>query len=395
MLRRTVKLHNTHSFFLFGPRGAGKTRLLKAEFLDRYALYVDLLSSDEFGELSLRPDSLKTRIEGRYDLKKVIIDEVQKVPALLDVVHQLIENNSQNLQFIITGSSARKLKRGAANLLAGRAFVYHLYPFTAEELGESFIMQQALEWGTFPALLQFEHAEDRRSYLRAYTDTYLREEVLQEQLIRKLGPFQRFLPIASQCSGTVLNFAKIGRDDGAAPQTVENYFHILQDTLIGFFLPAYHRSIRKQERQGSKFYLFDLGVMRAFSRELDIPLKPGTYAFGRAFEHFVIQEIYRLCSYRRPDDLLYYYQTHGGLEVDLVIDRPGQALAAIEIKSAAMVTAEHVRHLNEFVRTLSEAEAFCFSLDPHPRRIGRVQCLHWEEGLNRLGLLSGGNEVPR
>jgi len=385
MIDRILNPSKTKSFFLFGPRGSGKTTLLRNDFIRSSTLYIDLLDSDEFEELSLRPSALSERIEASEVCDRVIIDEVQKVPALLDEVHRSMER-AKRVQFVLTGSSARKLKRGGANMLAGRAFVYNLHPLTSVELGDSFSLEHALEWGTLPRLTELGDPEDRREFLRAYASTYLREEILQEQLIRKLEPFQRFLPVAAQASGNVLNYSRIGRDVGCAPQTVESYFHILEDTLVGFFLPSFDRSVRKQQRKSPKFYMFDLGVMRALNRELGAPLNASTYAFGRAFEHFVVQEIHRLCSYRRKDDRLFYYQTHGGLEVDLIIDRPRRPLAAIEIKSTRRVREDHIAHLARFERDLGACQALCLSLDPNAKKIGNVECLHWREGIAALEL---------
>ena len=251
-------------------------------------------------------------------------------------------------------------------------------------MGDRFNLDEALAWGTLPRLTELADDEDRSAFLRAYANTYLREEVLQEQLIRKLEPFQRFLPIAGQTSGSVVNYSRIGRDVGAAPQTVESYFHILEDTLLGFFVPAFHRSVRKQERTSPKFYLFDPGVMRALARELGVAVKPSTYAYGRAFEHFVVQEINRLRTYHREDDRLFYYQTHGGLEVDMIIERVGETLAIVEIKSARRVREDHLRHLIKIAPDLAPCRPMCLSLDPHPKKIGPVECLPWQHRLAAL-----------
>ena len=385
MILRTINLPNKHSFFLFGPRGCGKTTLIKKRYLDSKALHIDLLDSDQFNQYSLSPSLLNARIEATKGVQRVIIDEVQKVPALLDHVHKIIEENKK-LQFILTGSSARKLKRGGANLLAGRAFVFNLHSFTSQELGDQFSLESALNWGMLPKLLELDDDIERKEYLRAYANTYLKEEILQEQLIRKLEPFQRFLPIAAQTSGKIVNFAKIAKDVGAAPQTVENYFYILTDTLLGNFLPAYNPSVRKQERVLPKFYLFDLGVKRSLAKHLEIPVYPETYAYGVHFEHFVLHEILKLSSYKRRDDSHYYYQTHSGVEIDLVIERPGLPLALIEIKSTDNVKIDAVRNLNSICADFKNAQSFCFSNDPDPKQFGYVRCVHWRDGLEELGL---------
>jgi len=388
MIERLIKPSKINSFFLFGARGTGKTSLIKEHFLGPDVLYIDLLRDAEFEALNIQPDSLEARLLAKPDLKRVVIDEVQKIPALLDVVHLLIENH-KGVQFVLTGSSARKLKRGGANLLAGRAWVYHLYPLSYVELGEQFSLQQALEWGGLPGHLAFDAADDKREFFRAYTSTYLREEILQEQLVRDLKPFQRFLPVAAQNSGSVINFSKIGRDVGVAPQTAESYFQILEDTLLGFRLPAFHRSIRKQERMNPKFYLFDTGVLRTLLKTIGAPLQPGTYAFGRAFEHFLIQQIIALSSYARRDDEFYYYATHGGREVDLVIVRGSEELLFIEIKSTDRISEDDLRHLNALSHEskLKDASFYCFSLDKKATKKDKVLCLYWKEGLRELGLV--------
>src|SRR5690606_7834379 len=224
----------------------------------------------------------------------VVIDEVQKIPKLLDVVHRKIDESKRagrSLRFILTGSSARKLRRGAANLLAGRADVYALFPLTAEELGESFSLEDALAFGTLPSLLDRDTTASKNRYLEAYARTYLKEEIWNEHLVRKLDPFAQLLEIAAQMNGRVLNFASIGRDAGVDTKTVQSYFQILEDTLLGFFLPPYHASERKRETTNPKFYFFDTGVKRALERMLTVPVLPRTYAYGEAFEHWVILEI--------------------------------------------------------------------------------------------------------
>ena len=209
------------------------------------------------------------------------------------------------------------------NLLVGRAFVYNLFPLTVPELEDAFDLEDALRWGTLPGIYALEGNEDKQSYLRAYALTYLKEEIVAEQIVRRLDPFRQFLEVAAQANGTIINYANIARDVGADPKTVISYFSILEDTLVGFLLPAFHRSVRKQQRTNPKFYFFDTGVKRSLDRTLNVPLNARTYEYGKAFEHFVITQIAHLSRYRYPDWRLSYLQTGAGAEIDLLIDRPG------------------------------------------------------------------------
>jgi predicted AAA+ superfamily ATPase len=223
-------------------------------------------------------------IAAKPEVKWVVIDEIQKIPALLDVVHSLAKNKS--LKFALSGSSARKLKRGAANLLAGRAFKYVCHPLLHSELGASFSMDEVLRYGSLPEVFSLE-APDKQDYLRTYVETYFKEEIVAEQIVRKLKPFKNFLQVAAQMNTKILNLNKVARDVGVDHTTVQNYFEILEDTLIGFLLEPFDESIRKRQRQASKFYYFDLGVARALKRSLELPLLPSTLDYGDAFEHFI------------------------------------------------------------------------------------------------------------
>ena len=314
----------------------------------------------------------------------ILIDEVQRAPRLLDAAHRLIESTGK--RFVFTGSSARKLRRGASNLLAGRAFVYSMHPLTVPELKDAFDLDGALRWGTLPRIFSLDADEDRRAYLRAYALTYLREEIVAEQIVRRLDPFRRFLEVASQANGAIVNYANIARDVGADPKTVITYFSILEDTLVGFLLPAFHRSIRKQQRSNPKFYFFDTGVKRALDRTLDLPLSAGTYEYGKAFEHFMITQIVHLTQYKYPDWRVSYLQTGAGVEIDLVIERPGLPTALIEIKSSERVDERDVRHLVRFTGDFPEPLALCISRDPTRMQIDDVLCVHWRDALEELSL---------
>jgi predicted AAA+ superfamily ATPase len=314
----------------------------------------------------------------------VVIDEVQKVPKLLDVVHSLIE--SDGTRFALTGSSARKLKRGAVNLLAGRAFVYHLFPFTTGELSASFDLDMALAFGSLPGLLDLHSPDEKADFLRAYALTYLKEEVWGEHLVRNLDPFRAFIEIAAQCNGELINFSRIARDVGVDTKTVQSYFQILEDTLVGYTLEPYHRSVRKRQSQAPRFYLFDTGVCRALSRTLNVPLHPGTYAYGRAFEHFVIIEALRRNDYLKTDFRFSYLRTKDGAEVDLVIERPGQSTVLVEIKSSTRVDTSDLRHLTAFAQDMPESAAVCLSRESVPRLANGIRILPWEQGLEEIGL---------
>lgn len=385
MFDREIKFPENNSFFLFGARGTGKTFLLKNRFDASQALYIDLLDPDHNQTYSLRPRTLVEQIAALpEETEWVIIDEIQKAPALLDLVHQQIE--ASRFKFAMSGSSARKLKHGAANLLAGRAFVNNIFPLTARELGDRFSLTSVLAWGTLPRIFALGSVDDKRDFLRTYTHVYLKEEVTAEQLVRRLDPFRRFLFVAAQMSGQIVNFSKIAREVGASTPTVQTYFQILEDTLVGFLLEPFHESIRKRQRENPKFYFFDTGVQRALNNTLTVELRPQTYAFGLAFEHFVINEINRLQSYAKKDYRFSYLRTKDGAEIDLLIERPGLKRALVEIKSTERITEDDVRTLQHLGKDIVNSEAFCLSLDSTAKKIGDVLCLPWQRGLTEIGL---------
>jgi len=346
-------------------------------------LWIDLLKEDDEERFGRAPDTLSHVLaQTRYE--RVVLDEVQKAPKLLDVVHREMEQHRSTV-FILTGSSARKLKRGHADLLAGRALSYHLHPFTSWELGQDFDLPLALQFGSLPGLPLDEDDDMKREFLRSYTRTYLHEEIRVEQLVRKLNPFRNFLEVAAQCNGMVLNYAKLSRDLGVDDKTVQNYFSVLEDTLVGLHLPACHRSVRKQQRQAPKFYLFDTGVKRALERNLRLALQPRTHEFGRAFEHWVILECHRLNDYLRCDYRFSYLRTRDNAEVDLVVERPGRPDLLIEIKSTAKPETENNGRLARFQRDWDRpCEAQLWSLRSDALRIGTLTHLPWQQGLAQL-----------
>lgn len=387
MFNRIIKPSYNSSFFVFGARGTGKTTWLKQEFLSQTDhVYLDLLDPDEEEKFSKNPNQLKLKVAGRKNKRTwIVIDEVQKVPKLLDVVHKCIEDHG--VRFVLTGSSARKLKRGHANLLAGRAFVYHLFPLTHLELREKFGLESILQWGSLPMVFNFKNENDKIKYLKTYAQTYLKEEILVEQVIRKLEPFRQFLEIAAQQNGEIVNYSNIARDVGVDTVTVQSYFQILEETLVGGMLPAYHQSVRKRQKQNPKFYFFDLGVARSLSGTVSQKPIPSTYGFGRLFEQFIILEVIRLNAYLEKDFRLSYLRTKDDAEVDLIIERPGQSTVFVEIKSSSRVDERDIRTLKSFAKDLGDQnEYYCLSQDPEEKNADGIRMLPWQDGLKRIGL---------
>jgi len=381
LLNRLVRLPKKKSYFLFGPRGAGKSTLLRSIYADKKPYVFDLLDVELVDELSLHPKRFVERIGP--DISLVIVDEVQKLPRLLDYVHALIEE--RHIQFVLTGSSARRLKQKGTNLLAGRALVRDLYPFSAFELKERFNLQMALERGGLPESYLAHSDRDSADYLRAYALTYLEKEIQAEQWVRNLNPFRRFLIVAAQMNGKIINRAAIARDIGVDDMTVQSYYDILEDTYIGFFLPTFHHLSRKQMRKAPKFYLIDPGIKRALERTTKVPLLPQTSAYGDAFEHWVVLEFVKLSHYFELDWELFYLQTKDGSEIDLVIKRPGQPILLVEIKSKDRVTESDAKTLEHLGADFKEpVEKWLLSQDPLTQSFGTTRAIHWKDALQSI-----------
>ena len=381
MFRRLIKLFQNHSFFLFGPRGTGKSTLLAERFSTKHSLWLNLLDSSIAEELMANPAHLYAMVKALpASVTHVIIDEIQKVPRLLDEVHRLMEEKLGK-EFILTGSSARKLKRGAANLLAGRAFVSHLFTLSCFEIQDAFDLDVALQWGTLPKVFALDTQQEREAYLRAYATTYLKEEIVEEQIVRKLPAFRRFLEVAAQSNGKIINFAHIARDVGVDEKTIKEYFIILEDTLLGFFLEPYHNSFRKRFTEKPKFYFFDTGVTRSLAKRLSVPLQQRTFAYGEAFEHFIILEIMRLASYYKPDYRFSYIRTANDVEVDLVVERPEKPLLCIEIKSSNTIEASDISAFVRLTRDIPDCEAVVLSQDRFMKKFDHVTAYPWRQAL--------------
>ncbi|MBX9766981.1 MAG: AAA family ATPase [Bdellovibrionales bacterium] len=369
---------------MFGPRGCGKSTLLRELFLSNETVFVDLLDVKLMDELLIDSGRFERLIEAPDAIgKRVVIDEIQKFPKILDVVHQKIQKTKR--QFVMTGSSSRKLKQAGTNLLAGRAWVYHLFPFSAVELGKEFDLKRALEVGTLPDSYLAQQKSDSKEFLSAYVATYLEREIQQEQWVKNIEPFRKFLAVAAQMNGKIVNRSKIARDIGVSDITISNYFEIVEETHLGIQLPAYHTSVRKAQKQAPKFFFIDTGIKRALDRTVSVELLPQTFAWGDAFEHWVILEIVKAASYARLDWQFSYLRTKDDLELDLVIDRPGLPPALIEIKSNPKVREEDAKTLELLGADIhKKADRYLFSMDPLEAKFGKTQAFHWQKGIQIL-----------
>ena len=380
-----------HSFFLFGPRQTGKTSLVTNAFSPAQVMSYDLLKTDEYMRLLSRPSLLREEVNGRsVTVTHVLIDEVQRIPALLDEVHGLLEG-ARPPSFILTGSSARKLKRLNANMLGGRAWTLSLHPFTHRELGERFNLLRALNFGGLPKIW-FSDDSEAEQLLRSYVETYLKEEVEAEALVRSLGPFVRFLFQSGHESGNILNFSTIGRDVGTSSKTIREYFQILEDTLIGRFLPAYSRSTRGRHIAHPKFYLFDTGVQRALTKKLKVAVEPGTPDYGTGFEHFMVNECWRLNDYGQSDLTFSFYRTEHHAEVDLIIEFPRGECWAVEFKATDNPALSDVRGgLSSFKLKRPDARLLCVSTALRRREVEGVEFLPWKEFFAELFPIGAAN----
>lgn len=377
MIDRIIDIPKNHSFFLFGPRQTGKSTLLKTSLSREYALYYDLLDPREYRRLKEHPERFMEEVQTRSErFTHVLVDEIQQVPELLDTVHAMMEGENSPY-FCMSGSSARKLKRGKANLLAGRAWNYNLFPLTHSELGKDFSLTKALDVGTLPRAYLTNRMETIEM-LYAYVDTYLKEEIEQEAMVRNISGFLRFLSLAGNENGNIINFSVIGRQAGIASNTVKEYFRILEDTLLGFFLFPY-TSQRRQLAKHPKFYFFDTGVQRAVNGTLESVILEGTSEFGRAFEHFIILEIMRLASYRRARHRFFFYRTDGGAEVDLIVETAKRKTYAIEIKASTDPHSSSLRGLQSFKEIQTDAELICACLTTKRRKFRDITIMPWQE----------------
>ena len=259
-----------------------------------------------------------------------------------------------------------------------------MFPFTHSELGGKFDLNSALKWGTLPKLQELNSYEEKKIFLTSYALTYIKEEIWAEHVVRKLDPFRKFLEIAAQTNSEIVNFNNIARDTGTTDKTIKSYFEILEDTLTGFFLESYSKSVRKRQIKSPKFYFFDIGVKNALSRTLTLDINKGTYVYGKSFEHFIILEFIRISNYHQNDYTFFYLKTKDDAEIDLIIERPGKKTVLVEIKSSNHVDDRDIKTLESFYNDFPNCEFFCLSQDINAKKIGNIQALYWKEGVNKI-----------
>lgn len=373
MLPRIITLRDVEndSIFLWGARQTGKSTLLKMQFPDNR--YIDLLKSDEFERYNRRPSLLRQELSLLPENELIIIDEIQKIPALLDEVHWLMSN--RNLRFILSGSSARKLRRSGVNLLGGRAIRKHLYPLVSAEIPD-FDLTKACNNGMLPRHYLVEDAGKR---LQAYVGDYLQQEIKAEALTRNLNTFSRFMEVAALSNGEIVNYNNIATECGISAPTVKEYFSILEETLIGYMIPAFTRNSKRRVIQSPRFYYFDVGIANFLLKR--IRLNQGSPEFGHAFEHFILQEIIAYIGYFKPLLNLSYWRTTSGYEVDAII---GNADLAIEIKSSTEVQSHHTKGLKAFSEEFPDARLIIVSLDKYPRQVNNVEIYPASQFLSKM-----------
>lgn len=378
MLERILQIKNElgGSIFLFGARQTGKSTILRQQLPE--AIYIDLLDTQIKNRFSRNPGILYEKLQDKPQDTLVVIDEIPEVPELLNEVHRLI--SEKNLIFILCGSSARKLKRKGHNTLGGRALPVYLYPFVSAEIPD-FDIDKAVNFGMIPSHCL---AKNPSRNLAAYIEVYLKEEIKEEALVRNLNTFQRFLEVAALTDGEMINNNNIAQDCGVSATTVNSYFDILEDTLIGYRIPAFRKVMKRRLMQAPKFYYFDIGVANHLLHRKE--LVRGTPEYGHAFEHLVIQEIYAWLHYTHSEEELSYWRTYTGMEVDAII---GDARVAIEIKSVEEVMPKHLKGLKAFGEEHPQSRKIVVSFDKINRRIGDVESIYvmdffkemWSKGL--------------
>lgn len=361
------------SFFLFGPRSTGKTYLIKQQLKDKVVL-IDLLRAEILLRLTANPSELENIISaGSTRHPIIVIDEVQKIPELLNEVHRLIEENKE-YKFLLTGSSARKLRKVGVDMLAGRAWTANLFPLTWSEIPE-FKLDHHLRFGGLPEVNKSPEPEEE---LYSYVETYLREEIRAEGLIRNLPPFSRFLKAAALSNGNLINFTNIGNDCQVAPSTVREYYSVLEDTLIGFTLEPWMASKKRKAIQTGKFYFFDTGVTHTIAGTKN--LDPNSNLYGNSFEQFIVSEVRAYLSYSRKKEPMTFWRSTNGFEVDLLVGDH----SAIEIKATKRISNNDTKGIEALAEEKILKNLIIVSQDKILSKSKNITHIHWEEFLKRM-----------
>ncbi|OGL43380.1 MAG: ATPase [Candidatus Schekmanbacteria bacterium RBG_13_48_7] len=375
IIKRFLKVPE-QSFFLFGPRGTGKSTWVRDYYPD--ALLIDLLAPEVYRSYIAHPERLRELVDGNPNRQFVIIDEIQKVPELLNTVHMLMESKKNIIQFILTGSSTRKLKKAGVDLLAGRALLKTMHPFILSELRGIFTFEEILRLGLLPVVL---NSKDPSDVLNSYVSLYLREEVQMEGMIRNIGDFARFLEIISFSHSSVLNVANIARESEIGRKTVEGYINILEDLLLAYRIPVFTKRASRSLIKHSKFYLFDTGVFRSlrpagpFDRQEEIE--------GSALEGLVAQHLRAWIAYSGNKSVLYFWRTPSGTEVDFVVYGP-ETFYAIEVKNSDKVRPLDLQSLKTFITDYPSAKAILLYRGSDRLKKNNILCLPCSDFLSNL-----------
>lgn len=369
--KQTFHDSGKESLFFWGARQTGKSTLLKSLFPD--SLWFDLLLSDVYERLQRDPSILRETILASNSTKPVVIDEIQQIPALLNEIHWMIAN--KNTQFIMSGSSPRKILRSQANLLGGRALRYELFPLIYKEIPD-FDLLKALNHGLLPRHYISKNPE---KLISAYIGSYLKDEIQAEAKIRNIGLFSRFLEAAAFSNGEIVNYTNIAAECGVSSPTIKEYFQILVDTLTGRFLPAFQKKPKRRVILSPKFYYFDVGLANYLLKRKSI--MPGSEAFGNAFEHYIFHELSAHSSYSGLNYPLHYWRTTSQIEIDFVL---GDHEVAIEVKSTELANYRHLKGLKNFTEEYQVKKAILISNDPLPRQIGNITIMPWNVFLDKL-----------
>lgn len=369
--RQVFEGSGNESLFLWGARQTGKSTLLKKLFPD--SLWFDLLMTDVYERLQKNPFQLREIVLASNTQKSVVIDEIQKIPSLLNEVHWLIEN--RKIKFVLSGSSPRKIIRTSNNLLGGRALRYELYPLVSQEIPD-FDLLRALNNGLLP---KHYISDNPQKLISSYIGSYLKEEIMAEARLRNIVTFSRFLESAAFSNGEIVNFTNIASDCGVSSPTVKEYFQILEDTLTGRFLPSFQKKPKRRIILSPKFYYFDIGIVNYLLKRGKIEF--GSETFGNAFEHFIYNEIYAHSNYSGLNYSISYWRTSSQIEVDFIL---GDHEVAIEVKSTNNATPRHAKGLNSFAEDYTLKKMLLITNDPFARQMGAVLVLPWQIFLKQL-----------